>query len=221
MTSGLKFWTDTIQKAINLILTGNKMWLSHYCRTKTLINRMWHTALPDKVKAKKTISTCKVLATIFWDGHGVLLIKFKEQQYVQPLILPPSINFYVRYRIRSRSVIRGFLLHDQPHSHSHQKSYQIFRIGTGWPPSVQLHLAPSDIHWFCYLKDILGSKYFATGAKVKAAVEDSFASQTAHFLWLRNTNACLRKLNKSLNKNGSYVEKYKKRTEFNKSLILK
>ncbi|GFV31944.1 hypothetical protein TNCV_462871 [Trichonephila clavipes] len=34
---------------------------------------------PVRVKAKRTISTRKVMETVFWDRHGVLLVEFMQQ----------------------------------------------------------------------------------------------------------------------------------------------
>ena len=40
----------------------------------------WHqTSSPVRVKAKQAISTRKVIAMVFWDRHGVLLVEFMQQ----------------------------------------------------------------------------------------------------------------------------------------------
>jgi hypothetical protein len=38
-----------------------------------------HTSSPIKKKFKQTISTCKIMCTVFWDRKGVLLVEFLPQ----------------------------------------------------------------------------------------------------------------------------------------------
>lgn len=60
------------------IITGDEMWVfSHKLRIKTSINGMaTNKRLPGKVKAKKTISTHKIMATVFWDRYGSFTRQF-------------------------------------------------------------------------------------------------------------------------------------------------
>jgi histone-lysine N-methyltransferase SETMAR len=38
-----------------------------------------HTTSPIKKKFKPTISTCKIMCTVFWDRKGILLVEFLPQ----------------------------------------------------------------------------------------------------------------------------------------------
>jgi hypothetical protein len=42
-------------------------------------HRLWHTSSPIKKKFKQTISTHKIMCTVFWDGKGILLVEFLPQ----------------------------------------------------------------------------------------------------------------------------------------------
>ncbi|GFX31131.1 uncharacterized protein TNCV_2026341 [Trichonephila clavipes] len=62
------------------IVTGDETWVSHITPESKRQSMEWrHTNSPVRVKAKRTISTRKVMATVFWDRHGVLLVEFMQQ----------------------------------------------------------------------------------------------------------------------------------------------
>jgi hypothetical protein len=42
-------------------------------------DRLWHTSSSIKKKFKQTISTRKIMCTVFWDRKGVLLVEFLPQ----------------------------------------------------------------------------------------------------------------------------------------------
>ncbi|GFV00446.1 histone-lysine N-methyltransferase SETMAR [Trichonephila clavipes] len=62
------------------IVTGDETWVSHITPESKRQSMEWrHTNSPVRVKAKRTISTRKVMETVFWDRHGVLLVEFMQQ----------------------------------------------------------------------------------------------------------------------------------------------
>ncbi|GFV18768.1 histone-lysine N-methyltransferase SETMAR [Trichonephila clavipes] len=62
------------------IVTGDETWVSHITPESKRQSMEWrHTNSPVRVKAKRTISTRKVMATVFCDRHGVLLVEFMQQ----------------------------------------------------------------------------------------------------------------------------------------------
>ncbi|GFU87794.1 histone-lysine N-methyltransferase SETMAR [Trichonephila clavipes] len=62
------------------IVTGDETWVAHITPESKRQSMEWcHTNSPVRVKAKRTILTRKVMATVFWDRHGVLLVEFNQQ----------------------------------------------------------------------------------------------------------------------------------------------
>ncbi|KFD48315.1 hypothetical protein M513_10807, partial [Trichuris suis] len=61
------------------VLTGDELWLSHYDPESEQQSRQQkHTDSPRPVKARIEPRLGKVLATIFWDAKGTLLIDYME-----------------------------------------------------------------------------------------------------------------------------------------------
>ncbi|GFV40365.1 histone-lysine N-methyltransferase SETMAR [Trichonephila clavipes] len=62
------------------IVTEDETWVSHITPESKRQSMEWrHTNSPVRAKAKRTLSTRKVMATEFWDRHGVLLVEFMQQ----------------------------------------------------------------------------------------------------------------------------------------------
>jgi hypothetical protein len=59
------------------IVTGDETWVSHVTPESKQQSMEWrHTSSPKKPKFKQTISTCKIMCSVFWDWQGVLLVEF-------------------------------------------------------------------------------------------------------------------------------------------------
>ena len=101
------------------------------------------------------------------------------------------------------------LLHDNARPHSAIQTQNLIR-SFGWEqidhPPYSPDLAPSDFHLFCYLKEFLGGKCFATDDEVKEAVKDWLSSQVVDFYDF-GIQKLVEHYDKCLNKNGNYVEK--------------
>jgi len=58
------------------IITGDKTWVHHYHRLMKRQSTDWqHQSLPCKRKFKVQTSAGKVMATVFWDRAGNLLVE--------------------------------------------------------------------------------------------------------------------------------------------------
>ncbi|GBL82035.1 Mariner Mos1 transposase [Araneus ventricosus] len=65
---------------LSRIVTGDKMWISHVIPKSKQQSIEWrHTHSPVRVKAKPTLPQRKIMASLFWDRHGVLLIDFMQR----------------------------------------------------------------------------------------------------------------------------------------------
>jgi hypothetical protein len=62
-------------------VTGDETWVSFVnVETKEQSKQWMHTHLPDKPKTfKQMLSASKVMATVFWDRKGVLMMEFMHQ----------------------------------------------------------------------------------------------------------------------------------------------
>nr|CAH7765296.1 unnamed protein product [Callosobruchus chinensis] len=58
-------------------VTGDETWAHHYTPETKESSKQWrHSDSPKPKKFKATLSAGKVMATVFWDRHGVLLVDF-------------------------------------------------------------------------------------------------------------------------------------------------
>ncbi|GFU74553.1 histone-lysine N-methyltransferase SETMAR [Trichonephila clavipes] len=131
------------------IATGDETWVSHITPESKRQSMQWrHTNSPVRVKAKRTISTRKVMATVFWDRHGVLLVEFMQQGTTINAAAYCATLTKLRRAIQNKR--RGLLtsgvlmLHDNARSHSAINTQNLIR-SFGWeqidhPPYSQTWL---------------------------------------------------------------------------------
>lgn len=210
----LERYHDEGDQLLERIVTGDETWVSHITPESKRQSMEWrHTSSPVKVKAKQTISTRKVMATVFWDRHGVLLVDFLERRATINAETYCATLSKLRRAIQNKR--RGLLssgvllLHDNARPHSAIHTQNLIKA-FGWEqidhPPYSPDLAPSDFHLFRYLKEFLGGKRFDTDDEVKEAVKDWLSSQAADFYDL-GLQKLVERHDKCLNKNGNYVEK--------------
>ncbi|GFY10141.1 histone-lysine N-methyltransferase SETMAR [Trichonephila clavipes] len=157
------------------IVTGDETWVSHITPESKRQSMEWrHTNSPVRVKAKRTISTRKVMANVFWDRHGVLLVECNQQGTTINAAAYCATLTKLRRAIQNKR--RGLLtsgvllLYDNARPHSAINTQNLIR-SFGWEqidhPLYSPDLAPSDFHLFRYLKEFLGGKRFDTADEVK------------------------------------------------------
>ena len=65
---------------LSQIVTGDQTWVSHLTPESKQQSMEWrHTSSPKKRKFKQTVSTSKIMCTVFWDRQAVLLVEFLPQ----------------------------------------------------------------------------------------------------------------------------------------------
>ncbi|GFV59722.1 histone-lysine N-methyltransferase SETMAR [Trichonephila clavipes] len=65
---------------LSRIVTGDETWVSKISPESKQQSMEWrHTSSPIKAKAKQTLSKRKIMATVFWDWRGVLLVDLMPQ----------------------------------------------------------------------------------------------------------------------------------------------
>lgn len=197
------------------IVTGDETWVHHYTPETKRSSMQWkHVASPSPRKFRLQRSAGKVMATVFWDIKGVLLLDFLErnhtvtgQHYSDQLEeqLHPSI------RSKRRGLLsKGVLLqHDNARAHTaNVTSSTITKLG--WEvlvhPPYSPDLAPSDYHLFGPLKDHLGGMKFDTDDDVKNAVQNWLHIMPETF-FSAGIRALPTRWKKCIEVQGDYVEK--------------
>jgi histone-lysine N-methyltransferase SETMAR len=175
-------------------------------------DRLWHTSSPIKKKFKQTVSTRKIMCTVFWDTKGALLVEFLFQGSTINADVYCDTLKKLRHAIRNKR--RGMLsrdvvmLHDNVRPHT-AASQQDLIATFGWE---QFHhalyspdFAPSDFHVFLYLKTFLGDRRFHDDNQVREAVNTCFELQAASFN-NAGTQTLVPRYDKCPNNGGNYVE---------------
>lgn len=199
---------------LDKIVTGDETWVFHDTPETKRMSMQWkHTNSPGIVKAKQTLTRKKLMATVFWDSKGFLLVEFMKpgttingERYRQTLT---NLRRAIQNKRRGKLTQGIELLHDNARPHSARETCNLI-AQFGWNalphPAYSPDLAPSDFHLFPKLKkDIAGSR-FETDEELKNFV----------LTWLENLAASdyeegiyklISRLDKCLNLKGEYVEK--------------
>jgi len=127
---------------------------------------------------KQTISTRKIMCTVFWNRQGVLLVEFLPQGtkinsavYCETL---KKLRHAIQNKRRGMLSAAILLLHDNARPHSAAQTQDLitsFRWGQMDHPPYSPDLAPSDFHLFLHLKKFLGGKQFDDDDDLKDAVQ--------------------------------------------------
>ncbi|KAJ4435712.1 hypothetical protein ANN_18328 [Periplaneta americana] len=197
-SSALSFLTRYSEQGnefLDHFVTGDKIWVSHMTPESKQQSMEWrHTASPRKKKFKQTMSTHKIMCTVFWDRKGVLLIEFlprgetiNRDTYCQTL---KKLHRAIQNKRRGMLTDGVVLLHDNARPHT-ARDIQNLISKFGWEqidyPPYSPDLAPSDFHLFLHLKKFLSGQRFDGDDEVKTAVREWFALQYLT-RWQKHTN---------------------------------
>ena len=147
-----------------------------------------HSSSPKAKKFKQASSVRKIMATVFWDRKGIVLIDFLERG------LTINADDYCETVRKLRRAIqnkrRGMLssgivlLHDNARPHTAARTAQLLQQ-LRWEvfdhPPYSPDLAPSDYHLFMHLKKSLASQSFEDGDRLKTDVTTWFKSLATDF----------------------------------------
>ena len=195
------------------LVTMDETWLHHYDpQTKQQSMEWRHSGSPRPKKFRAQKSAGKVLASVFWDKDGVLLIKYLPKgrtinaEYYMSLLdeLREALKQKRRGKL-SRGVL--FLQDNAPAHTAHETLRKIRDFGfelVDHPP-YSPDLAPSDYHLFPQLKKHLKGTKFHSDSEVIAATEAWLEAQPSEFFYqgLEKLND---RCNKCVNLRGEYVE---------------
>ncbi|UYV67192.1 hypothetical protein LAZ67_4004295, partial [Cordylochernes scorpioides] len=168
------------------IVTGDESWVHHSTPETKRQSMVWKK--PEESapkKAKVTISAGKVMAIVFWDCKGVLLVDYlppnttvNAARYCEVLTKLRAAIKRKRSGLLSRKVL---LVHDNARPHAARKTQTLlenFKWEIFTHPPYSPELAPSDFHLFPALKLHFGGKHFANDDEVQAEANHWFEDRT-------------------------------------------
>jgi histone-lysine N-methyltransferase SETMAR len=199
---------------LNRIVTGDETWLYLYDPAPKQATMEWHTA-EDRVpvKPEQQKSSGKVMATVFFDCQGILLIQYLEPGQTVTAARYEYVLTSLREAIKENRrgmISKGVILHhDNAPAHTSkliQEALHKHRFEILPHPPYSPDLAPCDFHLFPRIKKHLKGKKFGSLPELQRAFEDVIHDQTTDFFhsaftdWHHRAEKCIAL-------NGDYVEK--------------
>lgn len=195
------------------LVTMDETWLYHYDPETKQQSMEWrHSGSPRPKKFRVQKSAGKVLASIFWDQDGILLIDYLPKgqtinaEYYSSLLV--QLKDILKEKRRGK-VTKGVLfLHDNAPAHralATQKKLAYLGFQCLDHPPYSPDLAPSDYHLFPGLKKQLKGRHFSSDAEVIAAAETWLDGQLSEF-FLSGLQKLEQRAKKCIELRGEYVE---------------
>jgi histone-lysine N-methyltransferase SETMAR len=210
----LQRYNDGGEAMLARLVTGDETWVHHYQPETKRASMQWkHLDSPTPTKFRVLPSAGKVMATVFWDMKGVLLIEFQERG--RSVTAASYCSLLERLKTAIRNKRKGLLtqgvilLHDNARPHTaHLTVEAIDNLGLEVlpHPPYSPDLAPSDYHLFGPMKKMLGGRRFTSDIEVQIAVRTWLAKQPASF-FADGIQKLVSRWDKCLNVRGRYVEK--------------
>lgn len=202
--------TDFMRKFV----TTDETWIHYHTPESKIQSKQWkHRNSPPPKKAMTVKSAGKVMASIFWDAKGILLIDYLQKgktvngEYYVKLL--DKLDTIIKEK-RPGSHKKKIIFHQdnaRPHTalitmaKINELKYELLQH-----PPYSPDLAPSDFHLFPKLKIFLGGKRFSTEEEVHEAVNQYFGSlDENHFR--EGIMTLEHRWQKCIDLKGDYVEK--------------
>jgi [histone H3]-lysine36 N-dimethyltransferase SETMAR len=198
----------------NQIVTGDETYIHHFePETKRQSMQWLPVGSQAPIKAIKKISSKKVMALVFWDRAGVLLIRYFRKGSTMTGLVYAKILGELKKAIQKK---RGdmwddgvFLLHDNASSHTSRVSQtaisELGFIQLTHPP-YSPDLAPSDYFLFPKLKDFLRKRTFTNDLDLEKSTKQWLLHQPPSF-YEKGISALQHRWEKCILIGGDYVEK--------------
>src|ERR1700712_1634247 len=194
-------------------VTVDETWIHHYTPETKEQSKQW-TSPGERApkKAKTVISAGKVMATVFWDSQGIILIDYLEKgrtitgQYYSELL----DRFDAAFKEKRTFPYRTKLLFHHDNAPAHSSAVATAKlVNLGYEllphPPYSPDLAPCDFFLFPNMKKWLGGKRFASNEEVITETEAYFTEfEKSYYLegLQKLENRCAR----CIELKGDYVE---------------
>lgn len=195
-------------------ITVDETWVHHYTPETKEDSKQWtKRGQSAPVKAKTVPSAGKVMATVFWDAKGILLIDYlgkgktiNAEYYTALLTGLDAVLRTKRPYLNKKKV-----LFHQDNAPAHKAGITMakleeLRYGLVEHPPYSPDLAPSDFFLFPQLKKNLSGQKFSSDAEVITAVNQYFESQESTFFF-EGIKRLEHRWEKCIAVKGEYVEK--------------
>ena len=212
--SNLAIFNADPEGFLNRFVTMDETWVHHYEPETKEQSKQWkHATSPTPTKAKSQPSAGKVMASIFWDSEGVLLVDYLEKgktingKYYANLLRQLRAKIL---ELRPGKITKVVMFHqDNAPAHTSGIAMQTIK-DCGFElldhPPYSPDLAPSDFYLFPKMKNELRGKHFSDNDDVIDAVNDFLGGQSKSF-YKEGIMKLQERWSKCVSMKGSYVEK--------------
>ena len=196
------------------LITGDETWVHHYTPESKKDSMIWkRPPSPPAKKFKVQPSARKLMATVFWDSKGILLVDFLQPgQTINATRYCETLNKLreaVRRKRPGRLSSGVIFQHDNATPHTANLTREWLET-YGWEalshPPHSPDLAPSDFHLFGPLKRYLGGKRFNDDEELISAVQTWLKSLDVNF-FKDGVFSLLSRWQKCVDLHGDYIEK--------------
>lgn len=210
----LELFQHNPQEFLRRFITVDETWIHHYTPETKVQSKQWVEAGSSAPKkAKTTPSAGKIMATVFWDAHGIIFIDYLEKgktitgEYYASLLV--KLNDVIKEK-RPHLVKKKVLFHhDNAPAHSstvaqaklHELRYELLPH-----PPYSPDLAPSDFFLFPNMKKWLAGKRFTSNDEVKCETEAYFGDLNKSY-FTEGIKKLEYRWTKCIQLKGDYVEK--------------
>ena len=210
--SGL--WEEGADDFLLRLVTGDETWIHHWDPESKLESMHWkHAESPPPKKFKTQPSAGKIMASVFWDSEGILLIDYLEHKKTINGQYYADLMFRLRESIKEKrrgKLTKGILLlHDNAPVHKAKVAQAAIR-DCGFEelnhPAYSPDLAPSDYYLFRNLKKHLRGERYDSDFQLTSAVESYFEGKTKEF-FLAGLQSLKSKWDKCIVLDGDWIEK--------------
>lgn len=210
----LELFKRNSSEFLRRFVTVDESWIHHYTPEMKEQSKQWTSAGERAPKKAKTVpSAGKVMATVFWDSHGVIFIDYLEKgktitgQYYANLLDKFNAELMEkRPHLKKKKVL---FHHDNAPAHSSavataklaELRYELLPH-----PPYSPDLAPCDYFLFPNMKKWLGGKRFSSNEEIIDATNAYFAEFEKSY-FLEGLKKLEYRWEKCIALKGDYVEK--------------
>lgn len=198
------------------LVTADETWVHHYEPESKQESMQWHKkGQPPPKKYRVAQSAGKIMATVFWDTEGILLIDYKDKgvsitgEYYADLLR--QLKTAIKEKRRGKLTKGVLLLHDNAPVHKSRVAMAaLYHCGFEMlnHPPYSPDLAPCDYYLFPKLKKELRGKKFSNDEEVKSAISAYFEDKDNTFFF-DGINKLIERSEKCIRVKGEYIEKEK------------
>jgi histone-lysine N-methyltransferase SETMAR len=205
---------DDLDSICHRIVTCDETWIYQYDPESKQESMQWikkGEKPPRKFKVQRVAT--KLMATIFWDSAGILLVDYLPRgrtmngEYYADLIIQLRQAIVEKRRGKlSRGIL---LLQDNAPVHTAQVAKRAVR-DMGFEelnhPPYSPDLAPSDFYLFKDLKKVLRGRRFSGEEEMKSAVNEHFEDKVSEYFF-RGIKQLYGRCERCIETDGDYIEK--------------